>query len=346
MTGSKLIASNNRIVKRRMISGRDLLICASLIACMPVAILVPQSYWKTLCTLAARIMPASLQGLACQPQIAKTLDLDPETAARISRKTLAARLTVILAFLRGLVRGPGYDIELEGQEHLDNALGKKRGVVIWIADLVYANDVPKIALSKHGYLCSHLSRPEHGFSDTQFGVRFLNQLRQKFELRHLKERIVYSRERPAEAGEKMRARLEENGIVSILACATEGRAYVEAEILGHRLQLAGGAPRLAFKQNCDVLPVFIEPAPEFPRFRVAIGAPLKMTSDCKDAVILEATGDYLARLERVVRRNLHLWRSWPYLLTGPTDAAGKSDRTYTLGLRRPVMAARDPVSQT
>jgi lauroyl/myristoyl acyltransferase len=201
----------------------------------------------------------------------------------------------------------------EGGEHLDAALAHGRGAVLWIADLVFANDIPKIALARRGIRASHLSRPEHGFSATRFGLRWLNPLRQDFELRYLRERIVYDRNDPNAAGETMRARLAENGVVSILACAQEGRAFIEADFLGARLRMAGGAPRLAYESGSALLPVFTMPAWQSHGFCVTVGPPLALDGANRKEAAAAATADFLERLEPLVCARPHLWRGWPSL---------------------------------
>ena len=50
--------------------------------------------------------------------------------------------------------------------------------------------VSKMALHRAGYGLVHLSRSEHGYSSTIFGMRCLNPLRSRIESRYLAERVV------------------------------------------------------------------------------------------------------------------------------------------------------------
>lgn len=312
-TPATVITRPQEVVKRKLIGTGDLVTLAMLIICTPVAVLLPQRALFALCRLAARALPTGFQQLGANGQIASALNISSATADEIRRRTLTARLISVFSFLRATILGPSFDIELKGKEHLDAALAEGHGVVLWVADQVYGADVGKIALFDRGYQVSHLSRPEHGFSDTRFGLKFLNSIRQNFELRFLRERIVFDRASRGAAADLMRERLADNGIVSIFASAYEGRALVEADFLNSRLRLAAGAPRLAFKAQCPILPLFIAPAPDFPAFEVMIGEPLRMTSDDKEQAVLEATTDFLDRFTPIVRQRPELWRAWPLL---------------------------------
>ncbi len=319
MSENRIIGREHNAIERRSFGAQDLVSLAMIGAGTPLAVLLPPEASVSLCRTAAAVLPQRFYSLSAPDQVAMALEISDTAAARVMQETLAARLISTLAFLRARHLGPQFDITLEGSEHISASLRRGRGAVLWVADLVYANDISKIALFQHGHLVSHLSRPEHGFSDTRFGLKYLNPLRQNFELRYLRERIVHYRERPREAVDLMGQRLRENRLVSILACAYEGKALIEADFLGGKLRIAGGAPRLAFKQDSVVLPVFVSPAPAPPAFKVTVGAPLAMTHANKDAAILEATADFLQRLEPLVRARPELWRAWPFF--GTRDGA-------------------------
>ena len=85
---------------------------------------------------------------------------------------------------------PGHwtpEIELIGLEHIESALIKGRGAIIWDSHFYFANLVTKIALDRAGYGIHHLSHPEHGFSPSRFGIQFLNPIRGNSENHYLKE---------------------------------------------------------------------------------------------------------------------------------------------------------------
>ena len=83
-----------------------------------------------------------------------------------------------LQVLRGLLPGGWHPkIVLEGRDRLDAMLARGKGAVLWMAHFVFAATVVKMALHGAGYRLATLSRPEHGFSKTRFGMTMLNPIR-------------------------------------------------------------------------------------------------------------------------------------------------------------------------
>ena len=213
-------------------------------------------------------------------------------------------------FVRGIIYRPNYTIEFEGEEHIKAALANGKGAVLWVSDFIFAGDVSKIGLSDRGYRVSHLSRPQHGFSQSRFGVRFLNPLKIRFELKYLHERVVHLRQEPKRAWTHLLALLSENRLVSIAACADEGRRLHDLKMLCSRFKLAPGAPALALQSGAALLPVFVLPSPEPPHFRVIVEAAIPLSKSSEATAIETALSAYASRLERYVSANPAVWRGW------------------------------------
>lgn len=318
--GLRLIHRRQASGKRRLVRGRDLTTGLLIVVTMPLVSALPQSLCIRLARLTGGLGAFVLDQLAGSSHTAAVGGVDDQTAKQILRESRRQRITASMLFLRGLVRGPRYAIRVVGGEHIEAALKAGHGAVLWIADFVYAGDVSKIGLRAQGHLVSHLSRPEHGFSDTVFGLRFLNPLRTNFELRYLRERIVYRRNRPGEAIGQLIERLNSNCLVSILASAYEGRRVLESNFLNGRIELARGAPKVAYAAQAPILPIFVVPAPEPPAFTVIVEPPLAMKSLDQETAETEATRDFLSRLEAHVRQRPALWRGWAHLRAGDDEA--------------------------
>ena len=179
---------------------------------------------------------------------------DSQKAIQIARDLQAAVYELRLQNLRvwrPRFLGGGWNprVTLSGAEHLAAALAAGRGGILWVGHFAFNSNVTKIALSAHGHPIAHMSRPEHGFSKTRFGVALLNPVRRIPEDRYLRQRIVYDRRNPAAAMRRMIGTLNGNGILSITAGAWEGSDLAEGALLGGRFErrlgcaASGGANR-------------------------------------------------------------------------------------------------------
>ena len=204
-------------------------------------------------------------------------------------------------------------MRLEGEEHLKTALARRKGAILWVAHFCFNTQVTKMALRAGGYRVSHLSRSEHGFSKSQFGVRFLNPLRWNAELKYLDKRIIIDRSDPGGSLREAQAVLEDNRIVSITAGAWEGRRVARGRLLGGRYPLATGAPDLAQRSGATLLPVFTTRIAGSKAFRVRIGEPLATEFEDKLEAIRAATVGFQAALGIAVLESPDQWRGWKYL---------------------------------
>ncbi|HJT12215.1 MAG TPA: hypothetical protein VJ790_06330 [Dongiaceae bacterium] len=199
---------------------------------------------------------------------------------------------------------------LEGEHHLQSALARKNGVILWVAPFVFNSGPTKIALHRSGHRVSHLSSPRHGFSRTRLATAFLNRVRSIPEDRYLSQRIVFDQSAPSTAMRRMMRALQAGEIVTIVASSTEGSDLIKGPVFGGRLLVAVGAPRLAALTGAPLLPVFTVRDPEI-GFRTIVGAPIKIALDrSSDERCAAAVIEYLERSEPWVRKFPEQWRAW------------------------------------
>jgi len=204
-------------------------------------------------------------------------------------------------------------IQLEGEEHLNTALVQGKGAIIWVAHFCFNTQITKMALNARGYRVSHLSRPQHGFSKSRFGIRYLNPLRSNAELKYLDRRIIIDRAKPGGSLREAEAVLADNRVVSITAGAWEGHRVAHGPLLGAGFSLATGAPDLAQRTGAALLPVITTRIAHTQTFQVKIGTPLATRHEDRSDAIRAATAGYLAELETAVRQYPDQWRGWRYL---------------------------------
>ncbi len=312
----------------------DLAIAASLAALLPAAWLLPERSWWRLCRAVARA-PGLVDRAALDRTIAgivSGVQLDPRRAADIALDLQAAVYELRMQTLRGWRPGGWHpEIALSGEEHIMRASARGNGVILWVAHFAFNSGITKAALHERGYRVSHLSRPEHGFSKTRFGIGWLNPLRRIPEDRWLSERIVYDRRAPAIAMRRMARALAGGEIVSITAGAWEGSGIAEGPLLGGTLALATGAPRLAALTGAVLLPVFAV-RDRSHRFVVAIEAPI-VPGEAQEPADRgrAAAAEFLARHEPWVRGFPEQWRGWKEWRKASPATEGAADGAAASG---------------
>lgn len=227
----------------------DLKLAAYLPLLLAWAWLAPERTWRSF----ARHVTSLPRPIALYPPQADD-DLWPGRATAAERST--NRVQRNLQYLRDL--GPGRwqpEIVISNAKVLDEAVARGRGAVLWIADTRCAGLIAKKALHRLGFNLHHLSRPEHGLSPTEFGVRYLNAITRTVENRYLEDRIRVDDGSEFAAAKRLRAVLAEGGVVSITA-TKQGQQVRDVAIAGGLLSLASGAAALAHGTGAALIPVF------------------------------------------------------------------------------------------
>jgi hypothetical protein len=188
--------------------------------------------------------------------------------------------------------------------------------VLWVGHFVF-NGLPlKKAMHGAGYQVFHLSRPEHGFSTTRFGMRFLNPIRSRIESRYLAQRIIIQRGAEHRAVREAHRLLVAGKIVSITAGHWEGRQLAYAPIGDALLPLSVGAPSLAQATGTALFPVFIVREASG-RFRIIVGKQIACDPDRdRDEVVRNAIADFASQLLPYAIGYPDQWRGWKYLKPG------------------------------
>jgi hypothetical protein len=183
--------------------------------------------------------------------------------------------------------------------------------VLWIANFSFNALAAKMAFAKAGFEVFHVSRPEHGFTKSRFGIRFLNPIRIGAELKYAAGRIVIDRANPAASMHEARRLLRTNKFVSITAGAWEGELLVNARIGQSTLEVAGGAPRLAKISGAPLLPVFVGREEGSGKIRVAVDSPIDLGNHQGRAELLQhATQQFADRHLPFIKAYPHQWRDW------------------------------------
>lgn len=303
-----------RVAQRPAWRFSDLITLAGLAALLLPAWVLPESVWAPLWRALARI-PVLTNRRAIR-RTAKSIQAalgepNRQRGEAIARDLKAAVYELRMQDLRAWRPGGWRSkMSLEGEAHLLAALARGKGAILWVAPFVFNSGPTKLAIHERGHRVSHLSSPQHGFSETRFGVAYLNRIRCIPEDRFLTQRIVYDRSAPSTAMRRMMRALKAGEVVSIVAASTEGTEMVKGPIFGGRLSVAVGAPRLAALTGAPLLPVFTVRDPAR-GFRIIIEAPIALEPDRPaNEICVAATIEFLRRSEPWVRQFPAQWRAW------------------------------------
>jgi lauroyl/myristoyl acyltransferase len=233
----------------------------------------------------------------------------PEQASAIFRAWQDRALEVQLQILA--MHRPGRrwrpTVSWDGLDHLAAALERRKGAILWVSDFVYSSLVTKMAFCRAGFAVSHLSRPSHGFSISPFGIRHLNPWWTKVEDRFIAERVVITGGDAKEALDILRARLSENGVVSITV-AESARRTCDAKFFSGTVRVATGPAHLSRKSRAPLLPVFTLRHDDGV-YGVSVGPPLDL-NDVRGPDYANAVQAYVAKLEPHVLQYPDQWNGW------------------------------------
>jgi hypothetical protein len=230
-------------------------------------------------------------------------------------KVVAAQTELNIQVFRDFFLGWRPEIEIRGLEYLGKPDNSGGGAVLWIAHFSFNSLVSKIALWRAGYDVWHVSRPEHGFTKSQFGIKFLNPLRVAVELKYIRGRILIDRSKPSRSMSEARRVLENRKLVSITAGAWEGQLLVSTKINNHsRIEYSAGAPRLAALLNVPLFGVFVVLDRTHNRFIVEL-RPLLIDQGAGDReLLIQRAADQFASYQAAYLNDFYSqWRDWEKL---------------------------------
>ena len=255
------------------------------------------------------LQPTTLQNLEAKMRIALPADAWPNPH-EVAEAHVLMRLEDMWGRLRGIRRfGWNPRIEWAGLNRLKPALRDGRGVILWSMRFSSAT-VIKQAFYKAKMPLVHLSRFDHGSATTtQLGLGGVAPLYCRAEDCYLKERVRIPQGESLGYVKVLRERLREGALVSIFGEHT-GLQNFEADILGTKIQLALGAPSLAWLENAalfTVAPIRVGPF----HYRVVIDEEIPVDRDMprrKFAAV--AAQEYARRLKARILCHPADWQGW------------------------------------
>ena len=304
----------------RLIEARDVVRLAALAALAPVAVVAPEQHWgsvgrsteRILRTVLYRARSARVEHIA---RITKGRSDLPD-AERIDREVIAGRVEQELIYLRELFRPNPSEprASISGKEHIESALERRRGCILWVAPFLFGSLLVKKGLRQAGFDVSHLSYYRHGPSNSRLGHRLVNSMRIRGEDPYISERLSMAPGTELSCLRKLERYVRSNGIASITVAHLCHRT-VELPVLCGHMSVGTGAPALAVTTGAALLPVFgHRPGPG--RFEIVIEPALEPREASRARA---ATDDLLERyaglLESYVVRFPFSFSVWSLLRT-------------------------------
>ena len=204
-------------------------------------------------------------------------------------------------------RGWHPDITVEGAGHLNHALSRGKGAILWGMSFC-GPVVPKMGMLHRGVAVTHLSTSHHpGFSETLAAIHVLNRWATKSENKYLSERVIVpSGGSRAGLMGLLEQRLQNNACLSIVG-DHRVKTGIEVACLGTRRRFGTGAPRLAQSTQAELLTLYSYQTGPF-RYRVIIESPIDMQTGREGQ--RAAVSQFAARLERHVKSHPADWDEW------------------------------------
>jgi lauroyl/myristoyl acyltransferase len=286
---------------------KDLLSFLGLPLQLAIADRLPERSWPGLALASARFRAGRQPGW-CRGEMQRIgRYLGPEVDDSALRRILVEELAWLrLAQWCTLAcRRPGGwrpRTRIVARAHLDAALERGRGVVLWVAPLACATLGTKVALAEIGRPVVQLSRESHGPARSRWGTRRVNATFKRGEDRFLAERVVIPNDtRPSQAVLRLIRRLAGNAVVAIMAGPWADRVN-RAPFLASEIRLAAGPIMVARRAGARLLPVFTLGEGDGTMV-VTLGEPIRgHEQPDAEAAVAAALADFAGRLGEVVRR--------------------------------------------
>lgn len=319
MTGFQIRRRSVDPARRPLMSLDDVAKLIALPWVFAVAWLISPRYWGGIAALQVavrnRLGLPKLRHLTAQIELSRPRAFGVPAANAIACELETERFVHYLEVAR-MYRPDGWRprVELVGLAHLVKALNKGNGAILFVGHFVHNGLAPKLGPYSANYPVAHLSRPEHGYSKTKFGIHFLNPIRRRVEDRFLSRRVVIRNKSGVAATRALYALLNKNNVVSITVGAWEGSQIVELPIIDRKYPIATGAFGLAWATGAKLLPLFCARNAVTGTTTVIIEPALDVkTGADKTTAILAAALEYGERLKPHLLSFPGQWRGWIYL---------------------------------
>ena len=224
-------------------------------------------------------------------------------------------------------RSDGQIAELRGLEHLDNALAKGRGVILWESHSFGKRVLAKCVLHHNGFSVSQIHAKNHlegfGNSESWIAKNVIQPFFEKREKPFVKE-ILYLTNEDISFNRTLLERLKGNGILCIAADGRQGHKFIPVRFLGHSALFSTGMISLAKHSVATILPLFcIQRATGKATVIIEAPIPIEANGD-RERGMEQSIKQYAGVLESYIRKYPEQYLIWqPLALNDQTHENNK-----------------------
>jgi len=213
------------------------------------------------------------------------------------------------------------EVELRGFEHLQKAVEKGKGVILWESSFFGKRILAKRILHENGVSVCQVHGQDHleGFhsSKSWIGTNIIRPFFASCESPFVKE-ILHLPPSDLAFSRTLWARLKRNDIICIAADGNHGHKFMPAQFLGSTEFFSTGMVSLAKLSGATILPLFCF-RESGRRASVVIEGPIQIeTNEDRDYCSEKSVRQYAGLLESYIRRYPEQYLHWEaYLRTPP-----------------------------
>ena len=204
--------------------------------------------------------------------------------------------------------------EIRGLQHLEKALARGKGVILWESSFFGRRELAKRILHEHSFSVSPIHKDNHlsGFRNTKtwLSKHWIQRVFHKRERAFVKEIITLTRSDSLTYARELLNRLNHNDILCVAADGRLGHKFVSIEFLGGAHRFSTGMVSLARLSGATILPMFCI-CGDGDRTVLIIESPIAIKSDRSREESLEISVRHYASLfESYIRQYPGLYRRW------------------------------------
>ena len=207
--------------------------------------------------------------------------------------------------------------EIRGLEHLQAALSKGNGVILWESSSFGRRNLAKQILHENGVSIDQVHTEHHigGFSGgrnspTWVRRHIIKSLFEKYEKEFVREIIYLPDSDSLVFTRLLMDRLKQNGIVCITADVAYGQKVIPLKFLGHTKLFATGMVSLASISDAPILPMFcMRWSSGCPNLIIECPINIERNAD-RESRLEKSIAEYVGLLESYARKYPENYRAW------------------------------------